>query len=137
MRSLQIAKIAAWVHAALVALAVYFVTRVWNITPLEKLPSTDSLVFSASALPPLLALAIGTWLTRGEKSGRLLAGGLIAALVAYAASFVMVLGASQDEPLAPLFLIIASLWIAPGLLVVLVGVWFVGRAERPSMEAKP
>lgn len=128
MHPAQVAKIVAGVHVALVAVVVYYVTQIWNYTPPELMPSTDAIAFSATALPPLLAAWIGTWLARGDKARWLLAIGLILALVVYAFAFLMVL--SSGEPLAPLFLIITSLWEAGGLAVVLLVVWLMGRSER-------
>jgi hypothetical protein len=131
MHPAQVAKIVAGVHVALVAVVVYYVTQIWNYTPPELMPSTDAIAFSATALPPLLAAWIGTWLARGDKARWLLAIGLILALVVYAFAFLMVL--SSGEPLAPLFLIITSLWEAGGLAVVLLVVWLMGRSERTSI----
>lgn len=133
MHPLQIAKIVVWVHVLLVAVAVYYVTRIWNYTPLSAMPSDDSLVFAATALPPLMTLWIGARLARNEKAGWLLALGLIVALAVFALAFLAVLSAGQ-EPLAPLFLIMASLWLAGGLAIVLVAVWFIGRSGNPGRD---
>lgn len=134
MPPLQIAKIAALAHVALVGAGVYLVTQVWNPTPVELMPSRDSLVFSLTALPPLLALWIGSWIARGPKAPRLLAWGLVVALLAYTIAFLMVLGAADAEPLAPLLLVLASLWIALGLLVVVIGVWLTSLPARGGKD---
>ena len=60
---------------------------------------------------------------------RLLAIGLILALLVYAFAFLLVLDAAE-ESLAPLLLIVVSLWQAAGLAVVLLVVWLMGRSER-------
>jgi hypothetical protein len=132
MSPIQITKIAASVHVSLVAAAVYYVVRIHNYTPLSELPSTDMNVFSAMAIPPVLSAWIGSWLARGEKSGRLLAIGQTVALAVFAVAFVMVL--ASDEPLAPLFLVLASLWMAVGFAVLLLAVWLVGRFAHGRTE---
>lgn len=119
------AKIAASAHVALALTAVYYVTRVFNFTPLSQLPNTDMFAFSATAVPPLLAAWIGARLARNDAAGRLLAAGLCAALAVYALTFVAML--ASDEPLAPLGLIVVSLWLAAGYAVLLLAVWLVGR----------
>jgi phosphotransferase system glucose/maltose/N-acetylglucosamine-specific IIC component len=132
MHPIQVARIVAGVHVALVAVVVYYVTQIWNYTPLERMPSTDSIVFSATALPPLLAVWIGGRLARGDKGRWFLLIGLILALLVYAFAFLLVLDAAE-EPLAPLLLIVASLWVAGGLAVVLLVVWLMGRSERTGL----
>jgi hypothetical protein len=127
MSPIQITKIAAGVHVALVAAAVYYAVRIHNYTPLSELPNTDMKVFSAMVIPPLLAAWIGSWLARSEKSGRVLAIGQSIALAVFAVAFVMVL--ASDEPLAPLLLVLASLWLAAGFGVLLLAVWLVARSE--------
>lgn len=131
MHPIRVARVVAAVHVALVAVVVYYVTQIWNYTPLERMPSTDAVAFSATALPPLLAVWIGGWLARGDKARWFLVIGLILALLVYAFAFLLVLDAAE-ESLAPLLLIVTSLWQAGGLAVVLLVVWLMGRSERPS-----
>jgi hypothetical protein len=126
----RIAKFAAWTHAALAMVAVYCVTQIWNYTPIEQMPSPDSLAFGATALPPLLALWAGRRIIRGARAAQLLAGGLVIALALYATAFLMVLSAADSEPMAPILLIVASLWIAGGLFALLIAVWATGRMTR-------
>ncbi|MDQ8700131.1 hypothetical protein [Hyphomicrobium sp. LHD-15] len=126
MSPIQITKITAGVHVALVAAGVYYAVRVHNFTPLSELPNTDMTVFSALAFPPALAALIGLWLARGEKASRLLAIGQCVGLLVFAVAFAMVL--ASDEPLAPLLLVVASLWLAVGFAVLLLFVWLVGRS---------
>lgn len=134
MPSIRLAKIAALVNVALVFVAVYYVVRVFNFTPLSELPSKDMLVFSAMAVPPALAAWIGAWLARGETAERLLALGLTAALAVFAVALIAVL--ASDEPLAPLFLILTSLWTALGLIVLLAAVWLLGRSRRDAESSQ-
>lgn len=128
VRAVQIAKIAALVNVAFTLATVYYVMRVFNFTPLSQLPSSDTLAFAATAVPPVLAAWLGAHFARNDAAGRLLAAGLIAALAIYVTTFVAVL--LSAEPLAPLALIIVSLWTALALAVLLLGVWFVGRRPR-------
>jgi hypothetical protein len=130
MRTTRIAKVMALLNTALVAAAVYYVTRVANYTPLSELPNTDMFAFSAPAIPPLLAAWAGAWVAGDGASGRILAIGLTLAVAAYAGAFALVL--TSDEPLAPLLLILTSLWVAIGLVVMLIVVWLVGRSEAKS-----
>lgn len=125
MRAVQIAKVAALVNVAFVLATLYYVTRVFNFTPLSQLPNTDTFAFSATAVPPVLAAWIGARLARSDAAGRLLAGGLIAALAVYVVAFVAMF--LSDEPLAPLGLIVVPFWTAVGLAMLLVAVWLVGR----------
>lgn len=123
----HLAKASALIHAGLVAVSVYFVTRVFNFTPLSALPNADFLAFSATAIPPLLAAGIGSWLVRGEKAARVLGYGLAGGAAIYAASLVGVMLADESEPLAPLWLIVVSIWLAAGYAALLIAVWLVGR----------
>ena len=132
MRSTLPAKTAVFVHVVLVLAAVHYVTRVANFTPLSRLPNSDTFAFAATAIPPLLAGWIGARLARSEGAARLLAWGLGLGAAIYAASFVGVLFADVHEPLAPLWLIIVSLWLAAGYAVLLVAVWLVGRRAGRS-----
>lgn len=132
MRSSQVAKIAVLVHVMLVAAAVYYVTRIFNFTPLSRLPNTDTFAFSAAALPPLLAFWIGGRILHGARASRVLACGLVLGAALYAASFVGVLLSGAHEPLAPLWLIIVSLWLAAAYVVLLVAVWLTSRASVRS-----
>jgi hypothetical protein len=129
MRPIQITKIVAGVHVALVAAALYYAVQIHNYTPLSELPNTDFKVFSGMAIPPMLSAWIGSWLARGEKAGWLLAIGQVLALIVFAVAFLMVL--NSDEPLAPLLLVLASLWLAAGLAVLLLAVWLVARSDGP------
>jgi hypothetical protein len=128
MYPIQVAKIAAGVHVALVAVAVYYVTQIWNYTPLSEMPSRDALAFSATALPPLVALLLGASLARNDRARWFLSIGLVAALAVYAVAFFLV--SESDEPLAPLLLILTSLWQAGGLALLLLVVWLTGRSDR-------
>ena len=119
MRSSQVAKIAVLVHVMLVAAAVYYVTWVFNFTPLSRLPNTDTFAFSVAALPPLLAFWIGGRILHGARASRVLACGLV-------------LGAALYAALAPLWLIIVSLWLAAAYVVLLVAVWLTSRASVRS-----
>jgi hypothetical protein len=110
--------------------AVYLVTRVWNYTPMKRMPSSDSIAFAATALPPMLALWFGTRIIRGGKAAWLLAAGLVTALALYALAFLIVVTAPDSEPLAPILLIVASLWIAAGLLGLMIAVWITGRMTQ-------
>lgn len=129
MRSSLMAKISVSVHVALVAASVYSVTRIFNFTPLSQLPNTDTLAFSATAIPPLLAFWAGGRLLRGERASRVLAYGLALGAVVYAASLVGVMNSAEHEPLAPLWLIIVSLWLAAAYVVLLVAVWLMSRTS--------
>lgn len=126
MSPFQITKMAAGVHVALVAAGVYYAVRVHNFTPLSELPNTDMTVFSALAIPPALTAWIGSWLARGEKAGWLLAIGQCVGLLVFAVAFALVL--ASDEPLAPLLLVLTSLWLAVGFAVLLLFVWLAGRS---------
>lgn len=132
MRPIQITKIAAGVHVALVAASVYYVVQIHNYTPLSELPNGDFNVFSGMAIPPVLSAWIGSLLARGDKAGWLLAIGQALALVVFAVAFLIVLSSGSDEPLAPLLLILSSLWIAGGLAVLLLVVWLVARSSREA-----
>lgn len=132
MHPIRVARIVTGVHVALVAMVVYYVTQIWNYTPPELMPSADAIAFSATALPPLLAVWIGGRLARGDKARWFLVIGLIFALLAYVLAFLLVLDAGE-ESLAPLLLIVTSLWEAGGLAVMLVVVWLMGRSERTSI----
>jgi hypothetical protein len=123
----RLAKLAAAVHTALVAAGVYYVVRVANFTPLSALPNTDMTAFSAAAIPPLLAVAIGSWLAKSERAMRILGLGLALGAAVYAASLAGVMTAGGNEPLAPLWLILVSLWLAAGYAILLLVVWLVGR----------
>jgi hypothetical protein len=125
VRAVQIAKIAALVNTAFALAAVYYVMRVFNFTPLSQLANSDTFMFAATAIPPVLAAWLGAYYARSDAAARLLAAGLIVALAIYGITFVVVL--QSAEPLAPLALIIVSLWTALALVVLLLGVWFVGR----------
>lgn len=120
---------AVFVHVVLVLIAVHYVTRIANFTPLAELPNRDTLAFAATALPPLLALWIGMFLAPGERSLRLLVVGLWLGAGIYAASLAGVMAAGDNEPLAPLWLILVSLWLAAGYAALLIAVWLVGRRE--------
>lgn len=126
MRSSLMAKISVSVHVALVAASVYSVTRIFNFTPLSQLPNTDTLAFSPSRL---LAFWAGGRLLRGERASRVLAYGLALGAVVYAASLVGVMNSAEHEPLAPLWLIIVSLWLAAAYVVLLVAVWLMSRTS--------
>ncbi|WP_072390124.1 hypothetical protein [Hyphomicrobium sp. CS1GBMeth3] len=123
----RIVTIGILVHVGLVGAAVYYVTRVANFTALSELPNTDFFAFSATAIPPILAALIGKVLARGARATRLLAYGLAVGAAIYAVSFAGVILARDDEPLAPLLLIVTSLWLAAGYTVLLLIVWLVGR----------
>jgi hypothetical protein len=124
VRAVQIAKIAALVNVAFALAAVYYVMRVFNFTPLSQLANSDTFMFAATAVPPLVAAWLGAHFARSDAAGKILAAGLIAALATYVITFVAVL--QSAEPLAPLALIVVSLWTALALVVLLLGVWFVG-----------
>ena len=128
VRAVRIAKIAALVNVAFALAAVYYVMRVFNFTPLSQLANSDTFMFAATAVPPVLAAWLGAYLARSDAAGRLLAAGLIVALAIYVITFVAVL--QSAEPLAPLALIIVSVGTALALAVLLLGVWFVGRRPR-------
>lgn len=128
MRAVRIAKLAALVNVAFALAAVYYVVRVFNFTPLSKLPNADTFAFAATAVPPLLAAWLGAHFARNGAAAVLLALGLLAALAAYVMMFVAVL--QSGEPLAPLALVMVSLWTALGLAVLLLAVWLVGRRGR-------
>jgi hypothetical protein len=121
------AKIAVFVHVVLVLAAVHYVTRIANFTPLSELPNKDTLVFAATGVPPLLAGWIGARLARNERAARLLSFGLWLGAAIYAVSFASVVFASDNEPLAPLWLILVSVWLAVGYGALLLAVWLVGR----------
>lgn len=122
-----VGKVAVLAHVGTVAAAVYYVTRVHNFTPLSELPSKDMAVFAAAAAPPLVAWAIGRSLARGARAARVLAYGLAAGATVYVLSFLVVLTAGEAEPLAPLWLIVVSLWLVPVYAILLLLVWLAGR----------
>jgi hypothetical protein len=64
-------------------------------------------------------------LGRTNTARWLLATGQVAALVAFAATFVMVV--RSVEPMAPLLFLLISLWLAGGFSLLLCVVWLVGR----------
>jgi hypothetical protein len=123
----RVSRLAVLLHVALVAASVYYVTRVANFTPLAELPSPDMIAFSATAAPPLLAAWIGSMVARGEAARRLLACGLALGAAVFAAAFAGVL--ASDEPLAPLLLILVSVWLAAGYALLLAAVWLVSRSR--------
>lgn len=118
------------VHVGLAAVAVYYVTRIFNFTPLANLPNTDTVAFSATAVPPLLAYWIGSYLAKGERAERTFGFGMAVGAAVYAASLAGVVFASEGEPLAPLWLIFVSLWLLAGYALLLVAVWYAGRPAR-------
>jgi hypothetical protein len=122
----RVSRLAVLLHVALVAASVYYVTRVANFTPLAELPSPDMIAFSATAAPPLLAAWIGSMVARGAAA-RLLACGLALGAGVFAAAFAGVL--ASDEPLAPLLLILVSVWLAAGYALLLAAVWLVSRSR--------
>lgn len=126
MSCVRVSLLAVLVHVALVAASVIHVTRVANVTPLDQLPSPDMLAFSATALPPILAASLGSLLARGATARRMLAGGLALGAVVFAVSFAGVL--ASDEPLAPLWLILVSVWLAAGYALLLVGIGLASRS---------
>jgi hypothetical protein len=124
----QITKIAAGSHVGLVAAAAFYTLRIHNYTPISELSLRDVLVMSGMALSPVLCAWLGLWLARGETARWLLAVGQAVALLLFAVALVMVL--TSVEPLAPLLLFLASLWIAGGFAVLLLAVWLVARFAR-------
>lgn len=127
MRPLTLAKWAACGHVGLVAGSVYIVVRVYNFTPIERLPTTDVFAFSATAIPPLVSILIGSRLARSERQGWILAAAHSAALAAFGLSLIGV--HASEEPLAPLWLLLVSLWMAVGFVIVLALVWWIGRGR--------
>lgn len=128
MFPVQITKIAAGLHVALVAAAAYYTLRVNNYAPLSELSFRDVAVMAGMALLPVLSAWIGLCLARGSAAHRLLAVGQTVALLAFAGSFAVVL--KSVEPMAPLLLFLVSLWLAGGFLLLLLVVWIVGRNAR-------
>lgn len=127
MPSRQVVRIAAALHVALALAGLYYALRIHNFTPLSDLPNTDFLVFSALAVPPALVAWLGLRLARGAKAERLLAFGQVAGGVVFAAALALVLG--SDEPLAPLLLVLATLWLAVGFMLLLIAVLLAGRSR--------
>ncbi|WBT40028.1 hypothetical protein [Hyphomicrobium sp. DMF-1] len=126
----QIVRIAASLHVALALAGLYYALRIHNFTPVSDLPNTDFLVFSALAAPPAVAAWLGLRLARGAVAERLLAFGQALAATIFAVAFALVLG--SDEPLAPLLLVLATLWLAGGFALLLIAVWLAGRYGSKS-----
>ncbi|WP_072390121.1 hypothetical protein [Hyphomicrobium sp. CS1GBMeth3] len=127
MLSVRTAKIAALANVAFVIATVYYVTQIFNYTPVSEMPHPD-LGLVALGLPPVLAAWGGARVARNDAAGRLLAVGLLLALAVYVISFFAMV--SSDEPLAPLGHVFVSLGTAVGLLVIVLGVWLIGRRGR-------
>ena len=123
----RIIKTASGAHVALVAAAVYYTMRINNHASLSELSNKETTVMAGMALLPIASAWIGIWLARGATAQRLMAIGQTVAMLLFAATFVLVL--DSVEPMAPLLLLLVSLWLAAGLAVLLIVVWLVGRSQ--------
>lgn len=128
MRPIPITKLAAGLHVALVMAAVYYALRINNHAALSDISIRDFSVMSSMALLPVLSASIGLWLARGDAAHWVLATGQTVALLAFAVTFGVVL--NSVEPMAPLLLLLVSLWLAVGLALLLLIVWIVSRYSR-------
>lgn len=125
MRARQISSISAAVHFVLALAAVYYTVRINNDSDLSQAAAKELVVMAGIVLLPLLYLWFGSKVAGSDASRRVLAMGQTAALVLFAATFVMV--ARSVEPMAPLLFVLVSIWIALGFAVLLLVAWFVGR----------
>jgi hypothetical protein len=128
MRPIPITKVAAGLHVTLVMAAVFYALRINNQPALSDISIRDLLVMSSMALLPVLSASIGLWLARGDAAHWVLAAGQTVALFAFAATFGVVL--ESVEPMAPLLLLLVSMWLAAGLALLLLVVWIVSRYSR-------
>jgi hypothetical protein len=125
MYPVRITTIAAGLHVGLAIAATYYTLRVNNHSQLSEISIKEILVMAGIVLLPLVYAWIGLRLGRTNTARWLLATGQVAALVAFAATFVMVV--RSVEPMAPLLFLLISLWLAGGFSLLLCVVWLVGR----------
>lgn len=128
MQPNDITRIAAGLHVALVAAAIYYALRINNHAELSEISIKEMSVMSGMVLLPILSAWIGLRLAHTPPARWLMAIGQTLALVLFAATFVMVL--NSVEPMAPLLFVLVSLWIAVGLAVLLLLVWLTGRSRK-------
>jgi hypothetical protein len=79
-------------------------------------------------LLPLVYAWLGLRVARTDAARWLLAIGQVIALALFAVTFAMVV--RSVEPMAPLLFMLVSLWLAGGLSLLLLVIWFVGRGVR-------
>lgn len=127
MYPVRITTIAAGLHVGLAIAATYYTLRVNNHSQLSEISIKEILVMAGIVLLPLVYAWIGLRLGRTNTARWLLAIGQVAALVAFAATFVMVV--RSVEPMAPLLFLLISLWLAGGFSLLLCVVWLVGRRK--------
>lgn len=127
MYPVRITTIAAGLHVGLAIAATYYTLRVNNHSQLSEISIKEILVMAGIVLLPLVYAWIGLRLGRTNTARWLLATGQVAALVAFAATFVMVV--RSVEPMAPLLFLLISLWLAGGFSLLLCVVWLVGRRK--------
>jgi len=125
MHPARITKVAAGVHVALAAAAVYYALRVNNHADLSEISAKEASVMLGILLLPLLSAWIGWRLARTNAARWLMAIGQTLALALFAATFVLVV--TSVEPMAPLLFVLVTMWIAVGLAVVLLLVWIASR----------
>jgi hypothetical protein len=128
MHPVRITTIAASLHVGLAFTAIYYTLRVNNESQLSEISTKEILVMAGIVLLPLTFAWIGLRLGRTNTARWLVATGQVAALIAFAATFVMVV--RSVEPMAPLLFFLVSLWLAGGLSLLLFVVWLVGRRGR-------
>jgi hypothetical protein len=128
MRPIPITKVAAGLHVTLVMAAAFYALGINNQPALSEISIRDLLVMTSMALLPVLSATIGLWLARADAAHWVLAAGQTVALLTSAATFGVVL--DSVEPMAPLLLLLVSLWLAAGLALLLLVVWIVSRYSR-------
>lgn len=122
---LEFTTIAAGLHVGLVGAAVYYTMRINNDVGLSEIPAKEGAAMGGIALLPVLSAWIGLRLARTDAARWLLAIGQTTALLLFVATFSAV--SRSAEPIAPLLFLLVSLWLAAGLSILLLVVWFVGR----------
>ena len=124
----RITAIAAGLHLGLAIAAVYYTLRVNNHAELSAISAKELLVMAGIVALPVVSAAIGSRLAATDRARWLLAIGQAVAFALFTATFVMVL--RSTEAMAPLLFVLVSLWLAGGLSLWLLVLWFVGRRGR-------
>lgn len=125
MDHVRIAKGLALAHVVIAALGWYHFQGFES----RPLPWQDYAFAAFYPLPPILAAWGGAKLADTQLSRIVLLVGLAAAVLASVVIYLIVISASDSEPLAALLLLIGSLAQAAGLALLMPIVWIVARSK--------